>query len=73
MLGSADLLIRLSDSVKKKVRRGERNSVKREKACTGHDLVAALAEAKLPVEEAHAWNRDVDRARKVLKLLRRSK
>ena len=57
--------------MKKKVTRGERNSAKREKACTGRDLVAVLAEAKLPIEEAHAWNRDLDRAGKALKLPRR--
>lgn len=40
-----------------------------EKACTGRDLVAALASVKLPKEEARAWNRDLRDARRRLKPL----
>jgi prevent-host-death family protein len=39
----------------------------REKVCTGRDLAAALAEAKLSHEEAKAWRRDLKAARKMLK------
>ena len=38
-----------------------------EKVCTGRDLVSALAAAKLPPDEAKAWNRDLRAARKGLK------
>jgi antitoxin (DNA-binding transcriptional repressor) of toxin-antitoxin stability system len=38
-----------------------------EKACTGRDLAAALAEVELSVDNAKAWQRDLRRARKVLK------
>lgn len=40
-----------------------------EKICTGRDLGAALAGAKLPSDEARAWNRDLASARKHLKPL----
>ena len=38
-----------------------------EKVCTGRDLAATLATAKLPVEEARAWNRELRDARNHLK------
>ena len=40
-----------------------------EKVCTGRDLAAALAAAKLSEDEARAWNRDLRDARKRLKPL----
>ena len=38
-----------------------------EKACTGRDLAAALAKIELAEEEAVAWRRDLQTARKTLK------
>jgi antitoxin (DNA-binding transcriptional repressor) of toxin-antitoxin stability system len=38
-----------------------------EKACTGHDLAGALAKTQLPSDEAAAWRRDLQAARKILK------
>lgn len=38
-----------------------------EKVCTGRDLAAALAETGLPEDEAAAWHRDLQAARKTLK------
>ena len=40
-----------------------------EKVCTGRDLAATLATAKLSPEEAQAWNRDLRVARSNLKPL----
>ncbi len=37
-----------------------------EKVCTGRELAAAVAAAKWSPEEARAWNRDIQRARKNL-------
>ena len=39
-----------------------------EKVCRGHDLAKALAETQLPVDEARAWRRGLQRARKTLKI-----
>jgi antitoxin (DNA-binding transcriptional repressor) of toxin-antitoxin stability system len=38
-----------------------------EKVCTGRDLAAALAKIELAEEEAVAWRRDLQAARKTLK------
>ena len=38
-----------------------------EKVCAGRDLAAALAKTELPEEEAAAWHRDLQAARKTLK------
>jgi antitoxin (DNA-binding transcriptional repressor) of toxin-antitoxin stability system len=38
-----------------------------EKVCRGADLARILAEFRLPAEEAAAWKRDLDAARKTLK------
>jgi antitoxin (DNA-binding transcriptional repressor) of toxin-antitoxin stability system len=38
-----------------------------EKVCTGRDLAAALAKRQLPNDEAAAWRRDLQAARKTLK------
>jgi antitoxin (DNA-binding transcriptional repressor) of toxin-antitoxin stability system len=38
-----------------------------EKVCLGHDLAKILRGVELPVDEAKAWNRDLRRARKILK------
>jgi prevent-host-death family protein len=38
-----------------------------ETVCTGRDLLAALARTGLPVEEAQAWRRDLQEARRNLK------
>ena len=38
-----------------------------EKVCTGRDLAAALAGTNLPEDEAAAWRRDLQTARKFLK------
>jgi antitoxin (DNA-binding transcriptional repressor) of toxin-antitoxin stability system len=38
-----------------------------EKVCAGRDLAAALAAAELPEDEAAAWHRDLQTARKRLK------
>jgi len=38
-----------------------------EKVCTGHDLAEALARAELTTEEAKAWRRDIQAARRTLK------
>jgi len=38
-----------------------------EKICLGRDLAEALAGSALPVDEARAWHRDLERARKTLK------
>jgi len=38
-----------------------------EKVCVGRDLAEALAGTELPAEEAKAWRRDLQAARKVLK------
>jgi antitoxin (DNA-binding transcriptional repressor) of toxin-antitoxin stability system len=38
-----------------------------EKICTGRDLTEALDKAELPEEEAKAWRRDLQTARKRLK------
>lgn len=40
-----------------------------EKVCTGRDLAAALATARLPEKEAKAWHRDLRSARRRLKAL----
>jgi antitoxin (DNA-binding transcriptional repressor) of toxin-antitoxin stability system len=39
----------------------------REKVCVGRDLVEALAKTQLPEDEARAWHRDLQAARKTLK------
>ena len=39
----------------------------REKICEGSDLAQALAEVKLSNDEARAWRRDVQAARRTLK------
>jgi antitoxin (DNA-binding transcriptional repressor) of toxin-antitoxin stability system len=39
----------------------------REKVCRGRDLADVLTEASLPPNEARAWRRDLERARKTLK------
>lgn len=39
----------------------------REKICTGRDLADALTRNELPTEEADAWHRDLEAARKTLK------
>ncbi|HVY72126.1 MAG TPA: hypothetical protein VHH73_19485 [Verrucomicrobiae bacterium] len=39
----------------------------REKICTGHDLALVLAKYDLPADEAKAWARDLQAARKNLK------
>ena len=39
----------------------------RERTCTGGDLSAALAGAKLPADEARAWSNDLRAARAHLK------
>jgi antitoxin (DNA-binding transcriptional repressor) of toxin-antitoxin stability system len=38
-----------------------------EKVCTGRDLGGAVAKVELPDDEAAAWHRDVQTARKTLK------
>ena len=38
-----------------------------EKVCAGRDLAKALAKTELPEEEAAAWRRDLQTARKTLK------
>ena len=38
-----------------------------EKVCTGRDLAQALAQTKLSVDEARAWHRDLQNARKTVK------
>jgi antitoxin (DNA-binding transcriptional repressor) of toxin-antitoxin stability system len=38
-----------------------------ERVCTGRDLAEALATAELPEDEARAWHRDLQAARKKLK------
>ena len=38
-----------------------------EKVCSGRDLAAALAEVELSEDEAAAWHRDMQTARKTLK------
>ena len=38
-----------------------------EKVCLGRDLAQALAKTELPDEEARAWRRDLQTARKTLK------
>ena len=38
-----------------------------EKVCTGRDLAEALEKADLPRDEAAAWHRDLQTARKTLK------
>ena len=38
-----------------------------EKVCVGHDLAEILAKTKLPENEARAWHRDLEAARKTLK------
>jgi antitoxin (DNA-binding transcriptional repressor) of toxin-antitoxin stability system len=38
-----------------------------EKVCVGRDLAEALAATELPADEAKAWRRDLQAARKVLK------
>ncbi len=38
-----------------------------EKVCMGRDLAEALAETNLPENEARAWHRDLQAARKILK------
>jgi antitoxin (DNA-binding transcriptional repressor) of toxin-antitoxin stability system len=38
-----------------------------EKVCTGRELAAVLATAKLSPDQARAWSRDLRRARKNLK------
>ena len=37
------------------------------KVCTGRDLAEALGRTELAVEEAKAWRRDLQAARKILK------
>ncbi|MGH9610831.1 MAG: hypothetical protein ACRD34_14290 [Bryobacteraceae bacterium] len=39
----------------------------KEGVCSGRDLADALGKAKLPVEEARAWRRDLRAARKKLR------
>jgi hypothetical protein len=39
-----------------------------EKVCVGRDLAQVLVEAELSNDEARAWRRDVQTARKTLKL-----
>ena len=38
-----------------------------EKVCSGRDLAEALARTQLPPEEARAWRRDLQGARKALR------
>jgi antitoxin (DNA-binding transcriptional repressor) of toxin-antitoxin stability system len=38
-----------------------------EKVCLGRDLAEALRGLELPTDEAIAWNRDLRKARKILK------
>ena len=38
-----------------------------EKVCTGRDLAEALAGTELPTEDAKAWRRDLQAARRTLK------
>jgi antitoxin (DNA-binding transcriptional repressor) of toxin-antitoxin stability system len=38
-----------------------------EKVCVGRELAEALAKTDLPVDEARAWHRDLQVARKTLK------
>jgi hypothetical protein len=38
----------------------------KEKACLGRDLAKVLAKSGLSVDEAKAWNRDLQRARDTL-------
>jgi antitoxin (DNA-binding transcriptional repressor) of toxin-antitoxin stability system len=38
-----------------------------ERRCTGRELAGALAKAQLSSEEARAWHRDIQRARKTIK------
>jgi antitoxin (DNA-binding transcriptional repressor) of toxin-antitoxin stability system len=38
-----------------------------EKVCTGRDLAEALAKTELPEDEAAAWHRELQSARKILK------
>lgn len=37
-----------------------------DEACCGRDLAEALAKARLPIGEAKAWHRDLQRARRIL-------
>jgi hypothetical protein len=39
-----------------------------EKVCVGRELALALAKAELPENEARAWHRDLQAARKILKV-----
>ena len=39
-----------------------------EKVCVGRDLAEALAKVDLPENEAEAWHRDLQAARKTLKI-----
>jgi hypothetical protein len=39
-----------------------------EKVCLGQDLAEALAKTDLPADEAKAWRRDLQAARKALKI-----
>jgi hypothetical protein len=41
-----------------------------EKVCTGRDSAEALSRAELPQNEAAAWRRDLDTARKNRKTLK---
>jgi antitoxin (DNA-binding transcriptional repressor) of toxin-antitoxin stability system len=38
-----------------------------EKVCVGRELAEALAKTQLPEDEARAWQRDLQAARKILK------
>jgi hypothetical protein len=38
-----------------------------EKVCSGRDLALVLGQAQLPEDEARAWRRDLQAARKTLK------
>ena len=38
-----------------------------EKVCSGRELAKVLAKTELPAEEARAWRRDLEAARKTLK------
>jgi antitoxin (DNA-binding transcriptional repressor) of toxin-antitoxin stability system len=39
----------------------------KEKACTGRDLAKAIEKSRLSVSQAKAWNRDLRKARKLVK------
>jgi antitoxin (DNA-binding transcriptional repressor) of toxin-antitoxin stability system len=39
-----------------------------ERVCSGRDLAEALAKTRLPEEEAKTWRRDLEAARKILKV-----